>query len=207
MKNKWYEKFKKTHNIIWSEDDFVQFKKMVGTEINIFRKNIPDGGNVLDCGCGFGGTAIPLSHYGFAVVGIDNDEKVLACAIENGKNFGLNVRFMLVEIADIVEKFEADSFDACISGGTMEHFAEDDIIKLLKAQLIVAPNLIFSVPIGSEDITETDEDGIFRHIWTSQKWLRFLEDFNIVSHKVVKSHRKVGLGRGLFVVIKRENEN
>lgn len=203
MKNGWFEKFKETHNVIWTDKDFKQWRDMVAGEIDIFRKHIPLGARVLDCGCGFGGTAIPLSHYGFRVVCIDNDEKVLECAIENGERFGNEIIFELADISDIVENFGPDSFDACISGGVMEHFTEDDIIRLLGLQLKVAPIVIFSVPLGKENKTEVDEHGIYKNLWKKDRWLDFLSRFNQVEHRVLKSHRKVGGGKELFMVIGR----
>ena len=214
--SKWLERFKKSRNLIFTKDDFKKYSLNVKEEFNFFKKYLKRGSKVLECGCGLGCTAVPLSHY-YDITCIDIDKEVLKYAKINGKNFGKNMKFKLIDVFDVDKKFKEDSFDACTHGGFIEHFPEKKIKRLLKKQLKIAPLIIFSMPIRTKynlkayktRKTRTGEvhiDQIYRNLWTKKYWLNtILKDFNVVEFKEAGNKYSISGLDELMVVIKRQD--
>lgn len=212
--SKWLERFKLSRNLIFTQDDFNRYSEQVKEEYNFYKKYLKEGSKVLECGCGLGCTAVPLSHY-YDLTCIDIDEEVLKYAEINGKNFGKNMKFRLMDVANIDKNFEKDSFDACTHGGFIEHFPEEKVKELLKKQLKVARMIIFSMPIKTDynlnayktkktDKGEVHEDQIYRNLWTKDYWIdTILKDFNVVEHEEGKHENSISGLDELMVVIKR----
>ena len=207
----WFDKFSKHMNTIFTKDDFDSYKNMLNTEL--YAKYLKPGSKILDIGCGLGCTAIPLSLT-YKVTGIDNDKKVVEAAGENGKNFGKDITIIEGNILDLTEHFKPDSFDACTSGGVLEHFNKEQIIKMVEDQLMLAPIMIASMPINTEhnksiyDFTQETainhiKDGILRNFWTEDEWLDILKDFNVIHSKIKRCHTKIGQFDEMIIVIKR----
>lgn len=67
------------------------------------------------------------------IAGIDDDSRVVKAAQKNGKNFGKDIKILKGDIFKLIEYFEKDSFDVCISRGLLEHFKKEDIKKTSEA--------------------------------------------------------------------------
>lgn len=209
----WYEAFHKSLNPVFTKKDFDNYLNMVKGYMPIYKRFLKRGGKILDVGCGLGCTAIPLSILKYNVTGIDNDNKVVDCARENAKKFGRAVRIIYGNIFDLKKMFRKDSFDACISGGVLEHFPKKDIIKLLKKQLFVAPIVVSAVPIFKRNNpkkafkdpkNQICPDGIYRNLWTKTFWLKnIFKDFNVIYSKSQKAPDLIGGFNELIVVIER----
>ena len=218
MANKiWYKAFQDNMNPVFTEEDFNKYKAGVKASIGVYKKYLKKGAKVLDLGCGLGCTAVPLSNFGFKIVGIDNDKKVVEAARQNAKNFGKDVEIKEADVFDIDKIFGKDSFDACISGGVLEHFDKEKIRKLVEKQLFIAPIVIASMPVKTkatlkiykvkEDEAEghVDNAGIYRNFWDEDTWINdVLKGFNIVEHFIEKADPAIGDFEEIFVVIKRK---
>lgn len=215
MKETWFDKFRKRGNVIFTEEDFRIYSRMIKGELPIYKKYLKQGAKLLDCGCGLGCCSVPLSKEGFEIVGIDNDPKVIEAAKQNGKNFGGKIEFRLIDIFDVDKEFGKDSFDACIHGGVLEHFSKEQIRELVDKQLFVAPLIICSMPVRTEatlkhyKIKKIGEkeicvDGTERNLWTKEQWINdVLGGYNIVESKMTRAIPKIGNFDELFLAIKR----
>ena len=147
-----------------------------------------------------------LAQYRFpplATTGIDNDLKVVEVARANAEKFGKDIQIIHGNIFDIDKMFEPDSFDACMSGGLLEHFSETRIRELVRKQLVVAPKLIASMPIASYPGEKWD-DGIYRNLWDEKYWLdEILTEFKVVHHSTAKASEAIGGFLELEIVIER----
>ena len=74
------------------------------------------------------------------MVSVDNNDSVLKIAQHNNANFKGGVTFEKADAFNL--PFDDDSFDVCFSQGFFEHFADNDIRKLLGEQLWVARKVV-----------------------------------------------------------------
>ena len=93
-------------------------------------------GKIIDIGCGEGFYSIYLASKGFEVTGIDLSEKAIKYAKENAVRRGVNVRFLVMDIADLEQLKE--KFDFVLEWGVMHHIMPlqrqkyvEDVAKLL----------------------------------------------------------------------------
>ena len=212
----WYETFREHLHPIFNSEDFFDYKRSTLNDLKIYGKYIPPNGRVLDLGCGLGTTAVPLSVLGYTVTGIDRDNKVVEAARENAKNFGDRIEIIEGDIFDLNKIFEKDSYDACISGGVLEHFDKEDIRKLVDMQKEIAPVLLIDVPVKTDrtkshyGFTESDALGhidsnkIYRNFWSEDEWVNdILHGCNIVEHSIAPADTSIGDFDMLYIVIKR----
>jgi len=101
-------------------------------------------GSVLEVGVGSGAQSAALSRVIDRVVALDNDQRILEAARPNLARYG--PRVLLVAGDGFRMPFRDGSFGVAISQGLMEHFANDEIGKLLREQLRVCRSVVFSVP-------------------------------------------------------------
>ncbi len=99
---------------------------------------------MLEVGCGNGTHSIFLSHLGYKVISIDNDEEVLNIARQNNVSFNGRVTSKEADAYNL--PFGDNRFAVCFSQGFFEHFDDHNIKKLLKEQLRVSNVVVFSVP-------------------------------------------------------------
>ncbi|MBW2991096.1 class I SAM-dependent methyltransferase [Candidatus Woesearchaeota archaeon] len=201
-------------NVVFTQEDFNKYNEMVKQDLSFYQKYLKPGARILDIGCGLGCTAVPLSALGYEVVGIDNDKKVVEAAQENAKNFGRKMDVVYGDIFEIDKKFGKDSFDACISGGVLEHFPQEQIREIMDKQLHVAPLVIAGIPIATkEDVKDEYKDyekricldGIYRNMWTPDHWInQVFKDYNILEHRVGKASEAIGGFNEIFVVMGRK---
>ncbi|MFC2154053.1 class I SAM-dependent methyltransferase [Candidatus Altiarchaeota archaeon] len=193
MKGDWFNAFKAAHNLEFTEEDYEGWKGMVEKDLAFYIKHLPEGSRILECCCGLGCTAIPLSHH-YTVVGFDKDDRILEYTRKNASRFGGEIEIINADFRRIDEIFGSDSFDACTSGGVLEHYTPNEVRDLVDRQLIVAPLVFISVPLGDGKKT-TDEFEITRYNYTKEQWLKdILKDYNIVDHIVSRAHPKVSGG-------------
>jgi len=98
------------------------------------------GRNILEVATGTGNLSIFLSQLGYNVVSVDNNDGVLKMAQHNSANIKGEVTFKKADAFNL--PFNDNSFDICFSQGFFEHFADDDIRKLLREQLRVSRKVV-----------------------------------------------------------------
>ena len=107
------------------------------------------GGGVpklIEIGLGTATMSIYLSKRPYEVTGLDLDPRIVVKAIETNKALGGYAKFITMDAFDMPRYFREDSFDIAFSQGTMEHFDNEELERMLKAQLTVAKYVAFSVP-------------------------------------------------------------
>ena len=213
---KWYNEFKKNMNPIFTQEDFNKYKELLKQDLPIYKKYLKKGNKILDIGCGLGVTSVPLSTFGYKITGIDHDKKVIEAAAENGKKFGKEILFQLLDIFNMDKEYGKDSFDVCISGGVLEHFSRDEIRDIIDKQLHLAPLVIASFPIrtsrtlkhyGVKEIhgKEVCCDKIHRNLWTEHQWKEdILQFYEVEECFVTKCSPLIGSFDEMFVVIERD---
>jgi SAM-dependent methyltransferase len=100
---------------------------------------------LLEVGLGTATMSIYLSRYSYEVVGIDNDPTMIYKAIDTNKKLGGYAKFILMNAFDL-DMLKEKYFDVVFSQGTLEHFDNKEVVKLISKQLKVGKYVVFSVP-------------------------------------------------------------
>jgi len=203
-------------SMVFSNADFESYKLAAERSLPFYERHLPKGARILNLGCGPGVSWIPLSLHGYRVVGIDNDLKVVEAAQKNAKTFGGDCQVISGDVFDVVELVGPDSFDACDSGGLLEHFDREQVRMLVRQQLLVAPLVMATMPVRTEATLRTyevraeaaeghvDTHGIYRNFWDERTWVvDILEGFRVVEHFVERAPPPIGEFDELTVVIGR----
>jgi len=209
----WHKKLSEIMNPVFSKDQFKQYVNRHKEKLPFYKKFI-QGKRILDIGCGFGYSSVTLSYLGYDVVALDKDADVIKVIKKNAKNFGERMKIVKGDIFDIDKIFKLDSFDAVISGGLLEHFNIDDIRRIIKKQLLLAPVIIADMPICSKKSDLKNQyknfskrickDGIYRNLWDENYWVKHvLKDFNVIYSNVSRSSKHTGRFEKLTLVILR----
>jgi hypothetical protein len=139
---------------------------------------------IIEIGLGNGTMSIFFSRNElYESYGIDNDIDVLRYCINNNKQLCGYAKFLLLDAFDL-NLLKKKDFDVAFSQGTLEHFNNESIFKLLSRQLEIANYVIFSVPSIN---WATREIGDERKM-TLEEWRTLLNEggFNIVNLEYYK---------------------
>lgn len=108
------------------------------------RRILPSGGRVLDVGCGAAIFTALLGHHGYEVVGVDEDDDIIAYAREMVSFFHSPT---VVEHGDAFELSRHHGrFDLVYSLGVLEHFEPRVTIRLLQEQARCGRFVLLVVP-------------------------------------------------------------
>jgi SAM-dependent methyltransferase len=151
----------------------------------MLTRHVPRGSDVLELGCGPGRHALGSATLGYRVLGIDLDPQIVRQAQANadvvapdcGAAFQVGDMFGLDTVAP------HRIFQAITHGGVMEHLdSAESIREALRAQLAVAPTIIFDIPFDSpKNRVLFARDDIFRQLWTAEEWVNdVLAGLNVV---------------------------
>jgi 2-polyprenyl-3-methyl-5-hydroxy-6-metoxy-1,4-benzoquinol methylase len=127
--------------------------------------------SLLEVGIGTATMSIYLSRRFYKVVGIDNDPFVVANAIQTNKRLGGYATYFCMDAFLLPEYFKSDLFDVAFSQGTLEHFDNEALKKLIEAQLSVAKKVAFSVP----SVYWTQRDFGNERLLSLEEWERILK--------------------------------
>ena len=119
--------------------------KRVNFILESLRQEIPEGGTVLDVGCGNGVISRFLGRHGYQVYGIDVSEKT----ITNARSLTdlPNVKFDVISAEQLVAA--GNAYDAVICSEVLEHLNQpSDLLKTLFKSLKDNGKLIVTVPNG-----------------------------------------------------------
>ena len=136
-----------------------------------------------------------LSYNNYNVVSIDNNDGVLKIAQHNNANFKGEVTFKKADAFNL--PFDDNSFDICFSQGFFEHFADDDIRKLLRKQLRVSKKVLFSVPSFWYPRQDFGDERLMK----KEDWLRILSEFKLEKASYY-GERKEGEGNPSHIYFK-----
>lgn len=182
-------KWSKLYSKDISEKDLVDNIEYHSYFIDLIRKQaklsaklkIP---KIIEIGVGNGTMSIFFSRNElYEVYGIDNDIDVLRYCINNNKQLGGYAKFLFMDAFDL-NILKKQEFDVAFSQGTLEHFDNESIIKLLSMQLKIANYIVFSVPSVN---WATREIGDERKM-TLDEWRTLLNEggFNILDLEYYK---------------------
>ena len=101
---------------------------------------------VIETGCGTGIMAGYLQKQGLDVTALDLSQRVLDYAKEIAQNSNI-IKPCKYEQGDILNlKYKKNSFDVAYSNGVMEHFNDEEIIRILEQQMNISKYVIFGIP-------------------------------------------------------------
>ncbi len=99
---------------------------------------------LLDVGCGLGWSDAYLASCGYEILGIDNEERLVARARELAANLGVPAQFQVADAFDLSPFY--GQFDLAYSCGVLEHFDRDVTIQLLREQARCARYVLIQIP-------------------------------------------------------------
>lgn len=110
--------------------------------LDIIRPYLPREGPILEAGCGLGPWVIKLGMLGYDMVGIDYQS---AC-VDKLKEYDEKLAVHTADVRDI--PFDDNSFNAYLSWGVIEHFAEgpEEVLKEARRVLKPGAKLVLTVP-------------------------------------------------------------
>jgi len=144
MSDRWWEYFES--NLAgkhWLEEAVSQFQFMQPL-YGIIQKYLPEGGSILDVGCGLGFNDVYLSSLGYDVTGLDNDPRIIDAATHYAKALQCETRFKVGDAFNLTE--EKEPYDLVYSLGVLEHFDRNVTIELLKQQMQCARYVLIEIP-------------------------------------------------------------
>lgn len=110
---------------------------------------IPDGGTVIDFGCGDGRLSIPLAELGFSVLAIDSSEAMLTRVKARAEAKGVKIELMQSDGLDL--PLLVDPVDAVVARAVLIHHSRKDVARLVKSLVeIIRPggHLVADWPLG-----------------------------------------------------------
>ena len=108
------------------------------------RQALPEGGRILDVGCGAGAFTSLLGVHGYSVVGVDQDPDVITRARAVGQVLGGEAAFEQADAFDL-SRFHG-RFDLAYSLGVVEHFDRAVTVSLIEEQARCAGSVLVVIP-------------------------------------------------------------
>jgi SAM-dependent methyltransferase len=129
--------------------------------------------NALEIGSGTGLHSCFISYFGFEVISIDVNQKVVKMASGNARHYkARNVSFVVADARDL--PFKDKVFNVCFSQGLLEHLSNRTIKNVVLEASRVAEKLIFSVP----SINYPTQDFGDERLLTPWQWEALLSEFD-----------------------------
>jgi SAM-dependent methyltransferase len=127
----------------------------------------------LEVGCGPGTRSIFLSHLGVKAVAIDIDEGIVSQVKNYNTKFKGSVQVDKLDAFNL--PYKDKEFDVVFNAGFLEHFDDDDKIKLVKEFTRVAKYYIFMVPNKNYRLRPYGNEDLL----TKNQWEKILNPFKI----------------------------
>ena len=123
---------------------------------------------IIECGCGTGKISTYFQNKGYSVTAVDIDDEILHLAknIVKKSSFSKMPKFEIMSILNL--QYKNKSFDVAFSNGVLEHFTDDEIIKILMEEMRIADIVIFGVPskyFNDDEFMHGDERYLTREEW------------------------------------------
>ena len=166
--DKWYELYKVDIEEYETPDKYIEYKlkykKKFINKVIQYSKNK----NVIELGCGTGLMAGYLQKLGLNVTALDLSQSVLDYAhkIAEQSKIILPCKYEQGDILNL--NYKKNSFDVSYSNGVLEHFNDEDIIKILRQQMKISRYVIFGIPSTYFNMNEKmlgNERGLTLNEW------------------------------------------
>lgn len=108
------------------------------------QRYCPQGGRILDVGCGPGWSSMYLAAQGYASTGVDNEASLVELARSQASRLGSSAKFEVADAFDLSAYH--GKFDLAFSCGVLEHFERETTIQLLAEQARCAKHVIIQIP-------------------------------------------------------------
>jgi len=125
-------------------------------ELARIKKHVPEGGSVIELGCGSALLSILLSSMGYDVMAVDNDHRIVEIARRNNDRLGGRAKIELMDIFESPRRIER-VFDLAYSEGVIEHFRGEILREAVRAHGEIARKVMLVVP-SHDDPLVTDQD-------------------------------------------------
>lgn len=164
----WVEFFRKTNRNIYKQ------VKRSNYLLELIIDNTPNGGKILEAGCGTALLSIILADYGFDATAMDLSTEVLDFAQQRVVLKHGRIQYVQGDLYKLRDMFEKSSFDIVFNQGVMEHFSEENIVKILEEIRHISSKFIFSVPNyrkrRKKDLLYGDEN-----LMSNMKWVKLIK--------------------------------
>ena len=144
--DKWYELYKIDIEEFKKPDDYIKYKLKYKRKFIDKVIKYSENKKVIELGCGTGLMAGYLQKRGLNVTALDLSQTVLNYAHEIASQSNI-IAPCKYEQGDILNlKYKKNSFDISYSNGVLEHFNDDEIVKILQQQMNISKYVIFGIP-------------------------------------------------------------
>lgn len=149
-----------------TEKKFTLFRSSIIQEqfIQCITDNTEKNGKILEAGFGFGTTTELLRDLDYDISGFDLESIAVELAVKRYPH--LNNRLFVGNILD--DSSYPDFYDTIIHQGVLEHFNDEDILKILEIESKKCKNIIFDVPNNLRK--NTDDEGDDTRFESPQFW-------------------------------------
>ena len=145
---KWCELYANYINKSFSNwDEYFQTKiKLKKKFLKFVLKYSNNGKPVLECGAGTGKFSVYLSMLGLDVYSLDLEKEMVEQTINLSKSKHPENLVKAVQGDAFNIPYDDGTFSVTHSSGVMEHYSDEEIVKLINEQLRVSDVCVFSVP-------------------------------------------------------------
>lgn len=101
---------------------------------------------IIECGCGTAKISTYFQNNGYDVTAVDIDDEIIGLSkdIILKSSYTESPKFYNMSIMNM--NFQQNEFDVAFSNGVLEHFTNDEIIKIIKEECRIANYVVFGVP-------------------------------------------------------------
>jgi len=153
--------------------------KLQGNYFSLIKKNAGNVKPIIEFGTGSGRYAAFFASLGYDSYGVDIDEGMveLARMVSNAISPDNPVKIQKTDIRQM--PFDDNFFSVGYSHGVLEHFQDNQIVRMLNEQIRVADSIVFCVPSTYFDNTMVEGHVIGNERYlTNKKWREIINYSN-----------------------------
>ena len=163
----------------------------------------PQGGRILEVGCGNGKTVLALSKRGFTVTGVDFSESAIEMCRRTMPSAG---EFVCASVTEL--PFEDSSFDGAVAFHVLEHLTSDEMTAAVgELRRVLRPGSHLLIRCFAKGDMRSDKgeeagdstvirgNGIMYHYYDEKELLSFFGSFECVSISTKEETTRFGTVR------------